>query len=90
MSEKPLRPVRPGRVSAHGRIIHRVGDTVFLEASLTNADGELAAISTATAQVIQLAEARKRRLSIGRHLAAPPGPTGGRSARGWLPMSRLR
>ena len=53
-----LRPVRPGRVSAHGRIIHRVGDTVFLEASLTNADGELAAISTATAQVIQLAEAR--------------------------------
>ena len=38
--------------------IHRVGDTVFLEASLTNGDGELAAISTATAQVIPLAEAR--------------------------------
>jgi acyl-coenzyme A thioesterase PaaI-like protein len=53
-----LRPVRPGRVTTHGRIIHRVGDTVFLEASRTSADGELAAISTATAQVIQLAEAR--------------------------------
>ena len=53
-----LRPVRPGRVTAHGRIIHRVGDTVFLEASLTNADGEVSAISTATAQVIPLAEAR--------------------------------
>jgi len=39
-------------------LIHRVGDTVFLEASLTNGDGELAAISTATAQVIQLAEGR--------------------------------
>lgn len=35
-----------------------IGDTVFLEASLANADGELAAISTATAQVIQLADAR--------------------------------
>ena len=49
-----LRPVRPGQVSAHGRIVHRVGDTVFLEASLTNGDGELAATSAATAQVIRL------------------------------------
>src|SRR5262245_20003194 len=53
-----LRPVQPGRVSAHGRIVHRVGDTVFLEASLTNGDGELAATSAATAQVIRLADAR--------------------------------
>jgi len=35
-----------------------LGDIVFLEASLTNADGELAAISTTTAQVIPLADAR--------------------------------
>jgi uncharacterized protein (TIGR00369 family) len=53
-----LRPVRPGRVTALGRIVHRVGDTVFLEASLTNADAQLAAVSTATARVIPLAEAR--------------------------------
>jgi acyl-coenzyme A thioesterase PaaI-like protein len=45
-----LRPVRPGRLLGKGRIVHRDGDLVFLEASLLDGDGALAA--TATARVI--------------------------------------
>ena len=32
-----MRPVRPGRIGAQGRIVHRDGDLVFLEASLRDA-----------------------------------------------------
>jgi hypothetical protein len=32
-----LRPVRPGRLLARGRIVHRDGDLVFLEAVLSHA-----------------------------------------------------
>ena len=53
-----LRPIRPGRVSSRGRLVHRVGDIAFLEASLLDADGEVAATAKATAQVIPLSEAR--------------------------------
>jgi uncharacterized protein (TIGR00369 family) len=42
-----LRPVRPGRLIGKGRVVHRDGDLVFLEASLL--DGEGAVIATATA-----------------------------------------
>src|SRR5262245_49690547 len=66
-----LRPVRPGQVPAHGRIVHRVGDTVFLEASLTNGDGELAATSATTAQVIRLMVGATRR-----EPRWPPRPSG--------------
>jgi uncharacterized protein (TIGR00369 family) len=52
-----LRPARPGRLIGHGRIIHRDGDTVVLDATLSTADGVLVAVATATAQVIELAEA---------------------------------
>jgi uncharacterized protein (TIGR00369 family) len=52
-----LRPVRPGRLVGMGRIVHRDGDLVFLEASLL--DGEaVAATATATARVIPLSQAR--------------------------------
>jgi uncharacterized protein (TIGR00369 family) len=34
-----LRPLRPGRVLGKGRVVPRDGDLVFLEASLTDADG---------------------------------------------------
>jgi uncharacterized protein (TIGR00369 family) len=53
-----LRPVRPGRVTARGRVLHRVGDLAFLEASLSDSDGALIATATATARVIALGEAR--------------------------------
>jgi uncharacterized protein (TIGR00369 family) len=52
-----LRPVRPGRVSGRGRIVHRAGDLVFLEASLADADQAVIATATATARVIPLGQA---------------------------------
>jgi uncharacterized protein (TIGR00369 family) len=53
-----LRPIRPGRVTARGRVVHRVGDIAFLEASLLDRDGDVAATAKATAQVIPLSQAR--------------------------------
>ena len=47
-----LRPVPPGRLLGKGRIVHRDGDLVFLEASLLDGDGTLVATATATARVI--------------------------------------
>lgn len=53
-----LRPLRPGRAVGKGRVVHRVGDVAFLEASLFDADGALVASATATARVIALERAR--------------------------------
>jgi uncharacterized protein (TIGR00369 family) len=53
-----LRPVRPGRVLAKGRVVHRHGDVAFLEASLLDEEGTLIATAAATARVIPLAQAR--------------------------------
>jgi uncharacterized protein (TIGR00369 family) len=53
-----LRPVRPGRVIAKGRVVHRDGDLAFLEASLVGADAAVIATATATARVIALRHAR--------------------------------
>jgi uncharacterized protein (TIGR00369 family) len=52
-----LRPVRPGRLLGKGRIVHRDGDLVFLEASLLDGDGALVATATATARVIPRSQA---------------------------------
>jgi acyl-coenzyme A thioesterase PaaI-like protein len=52
-----LRPVRPGKVRAKGRIVHRNGDLAFLEASLLDPQGTLIATATATAQAIALDQA---------------------------------
>jgi uncharacterized protein (TIGR00369 family) len=54
------RPLRPGRVLARGRVVHRAGDTAVLEASLHDPrdDGAVVATATATARVIPLSEAR--------------------------------
>jgi len=52
-----LRPVRPGRLLGKGRIVHRDGDLVFLEASLLDGDGTLVAAATATARVIPRSQA---------------------------------
>ena len=51
-----LRPVRPGRIIAKGRVVHRDGGLAFLEASLVGADA--AVIATATARVIALRHAQ--------------------------------
>jgi uncharacterized protein (TIGR00369 family) len=53
-----LRPVRPGRIIGKGRVVHRDGDLVFLEASLIDSDGTVIATATATARVIALSRAR--------------------------------
>jgi len=53
-----LRPVRPGRLTAKGRVVHRDGDLAFLEASLADSDGAVIATATATARVIALEQAR--------------------------------
>ena len=53
-----LRPVRPGRLIGKGRIVHRDGDRVALEASLFDPQGSLIATATATALVIPMSEAR--------------------------------
>jgi uncharacterized protein (TIGR00369 family) len=53
-----LRPVRPGRIIAKGRVVHRDGDLAFLEASLVGADAAVIATATATARVIALRHAQ--------------------------------
>ena len=58
MSVSFLRPVRPGRLTGKGRIVHRDGDLVYLEASLHDADQAVIAVATAIARVIPLDRAR--------------------------------
>lgn len=53
-----LRPVRPGRIIGKGRIVHRDGDMVFLEATLIDGRQATIATATATARVIALEHAR--------------------------------
>jgi uncharacterized protein (TIGR00369 family) len=53
-----LRPVRPGRVVGKGRVVHRVGDLAFLEASLLDSQETIIATATATARVIPGEQAR--------------------------------
>jgi len=53
-----LRPVRPGRLTGKGRVVHREGDIAFLEASLFDSGGSVIANATATARVIPLSQAR--------------------------------
>jgi uncharacterized protein (TIGR00369 family) len=53
-----LRPVRPGRITGKGRIVHRDGDLVYLEASLHDANQAVIATATAVARVIPLDRAR--------------------------------
>ena len=52
-----LRPVRPGRLIGRGRVVHRDGDLVFLEAALFDPQGQVVATATATAKVIALSRA---------------------------------
>ncbi|HEY1320930.1 MAG TPA: PaaI family thioesterase [Streptosporangiaceae bacterium] len=54
---KFLRPVRPGRVLGHGRVVARAGDLAYLEATLTEPGGATIATATASAKVIDMSEA---------------------------------
>ena len=53
-----LRPVRPGRITGIGRVVHRDGELAFLEATLADSDGTVIATATATARIIALDQAR--------------------------------
>jgi uncharacterized protein (TIGR00369 family) len=57
MSVSFLRPVRPGRLTGKGRVVHRDGDLANMEAALADADDKLIATATATARVIALSSA---------------------------------
>jgi len=52
-----LRPVKPGRLTGKGRIVHHDGDLVFLQAELRTPDDAVIATATATARVIPLSHA---------------------------------
>jgi uncharacterized protein (TIGR00369 family) len=52
-----LRPLRPGRATGRGRVVHRDGDLAHVEATLFGSGGERIATATATARVIDLADA---------------------------------
>jgi uncharacterized protein (TIGR00369 family) len=47
-----LRPVRPGRITGIGRVVHRDGDLAYLAAELTDSDGDLVATATAVSRII--------------------------------------
>ncbi len=49
-----LRPVRPGRILGYGRVVHRVDDLAFIEASLVDSDEMIIAMASATARIIDL------------------------------------
>jgi molybdopterin converting factor subunit 1 len=49
-----LRPVRPGRLVADGRVVHRGKSVAFMESSLTDDEGKLMATATATARIVAL------------------------------------
>ncbi|HEY7488016.1 MAG TPA: PaaI family thioesterase [Streptosporangiaceae bacterium] len=49
-----LRPVRPGRITGKGRVVHRNGDLAYLEASLSDSAGVIVSTATATARVIDM------------------------------------
>jgi molybdopterin converting factor subunit 1 len=51
-----LRPGRVGRLVADARVVHLGKSVVFLEATLTDDDGNVIATSTATARVVRLKE----------------------------------
>jgi uncharacterized protein (TIGR00369 family) len=51
-----FRPVHAGVVIGEGRVVHRTRRVAFLEGHLYTSDGELAASSTATAAIGQMAK----------------------------------
>jgi uncharacterized protein (TIGR00369 family) len=50
-----VRPARPGLLYGEGRVVHRGREVVFLEGTLSDADGRLIATASATARVVPFA-----------------------------------
>ena len=46
-----LRPARPGRLTGHGRVVHRGRDIAFLAGELLGDSGQIVAAATATAKI---------------------------------------
>lgn len=46
-----LRPAKPGRLIGHGRVVRRGRDVGFLAGELTDEQGAVVAVATATAQI---------------------------------------
>jgi uncharacterized protein (TIGR00369 family) len=46
-----LRPARPGRLTGHGRVVHRGREVCFLSGELVDPDGKTVAVATATARI---------------------------------------
>ena len=46
-----LRPARPGRLTGHGRVVHRGQDIAFLAGELLDDSGQIVAAATATAKI---------------------------------------
>jgi molybdopterin converting factor subunit 1 len=47
-----IRPARPGRLVAEGRVVHLGKSVAFIESSLVDDDGRLIATATATARIV--------------------------------------
>jgi uncharacterized protein (TIGR00369 family) len=47
-----LRPARPGRIIAEGRLVHRTRSLAFVEGTLSTEDGDLIATGSATVRII--------------------------------------
>jgi acyl-coenzyme A thioesterase PaaI-like protein len=53
-----LRPVQPARIVGNGKVVRRVADVAYLEASLSDSRGATIATATAIARVIPLDQAK--------------------------------
>jgi uncharacterized protein (TIGR00369 family) len=51
-----LRPAKPGSLYGNGKVVHRGRDILFLEGTLSDADGKVIATATATARVIEVSQ----------------------------------
>lgn len=49
-----LRAARPGKLYGEGRVVHRGREIMFLEGTLTDAEGHVVATASATARVVPL------------------------------------
>jgi uncharacterized protein (TIGR00369 family) len=49
-----LRPAKPGRLTGHGRIVHRGGTIAFLAGELLDETGQVVAVGSATTRILRI------------------------------------
>lgn len=49
-----LRPAKPGRLTGHGRIVHRGGTIAFLAGELLDESGQVVAVGSATTRILRI------------------------------------